>query len=1107
MSTHDPGGSSSTAGNSNLPAELINSLNHALDSFSNENLDRFRAKMDAFLQNSLENVGKNNTYMPIEKYSDIVSYLKDPLRLEGKSKVKNKDFRKWVDKKKGFALINDEDMNLVDVLAVPKKGIEKSTCANDYRRVARTDELFDIVWKAHACEVGHLGAEKVTKKLNASWSNINRDYIREFCTNCPACQTRVAMNKNEERIRPIIESEWLGRCQCDVIDMRSNPDGVFEYILHHVDHFGKFRFLIPLERATREHIAEALMRHVICVIGPHKIFHSDNGQEFLGALLPELHKQFGRDTLFVRGAPRHSQSQGCVERGNRTVQDLIGKMNVSNSLFGNVDVLQMIKDKAKEHGHEGSKFPWVSLLPYIQYNLNTTVSSATGKTPYEIVFGIPPPSGTVFPGARTGVVDEDDISPELLPGLGDGWDIPADENNVSNSEESNPIPEGDPTDMPYQFPTTLGSDNSQIVTNDGSQTTISIDKTVPGARPIPAPRRTRPVPAPRQSVNKPPMSSLGSEHVQSTANGPSLNDHVQSDATTTASSDTANTDLTSTDTPGDDDLPDGVQSIADDGSHNNLIGGDITTTAFFDTSNTHLTSTDAPDDYPSGPTPGDDSLPDNVQSIANGGSHNINSTGDTTATDSTSADTPDNHNQSNLTSGVATLSDHRQSAANNNGSNRTTPSTHTTNSDSTSIGKPGNITPGSVTQREKQNTMCDRANNTSRVTHTTTDNQTTTAFNHNDPGNGHNKSNDPSNSVRNASDNRHPSVPSGSENSPVDESLTSRPVTQKEVNQAEHYLESVSGNTSNNSNPQLKLLGKKVAYKKNVSAEALAATRKQAAKMIKAQSKKSKKKVHTFNEGDHVTVKIPIKLRTTSDPKRLPCKVTTVHGITSKLYTVTSQYGTLSKRVTSSELNSFTGAVRDPPADSPRVSLEAAVKQFLSHNKFAKTKCKCHGKCVDNRCSCKQNGITCSTKCHPGEDCENVEMLGSHNDSSDGDDECHDLPSQTDSMPQSTSNPPKKGRKRKKQATGDGDEYIPPSQDSNSQSTSTRNHPPNKGRKRKKDATCDDDDEYIPPSQNSDGQTTSNNSRPKRNLSKSKKLKANDVPCLDKRFLETPSND
>jgi hypothetical protein len=49
--------------------------------------------------------------------------------------------------------------------------------------------------------------------------------------------------------------------------------------------------------------------------GPPQSLHSDNGREFVSVVITELKTLFP-DLVFIRGRPRHPQSQGCVERAN-----------------------------------------------------------------------------------------------------------------------------------------------------------------------------------------------------------------------------------------------------------------------------------------------------------------------------------------------------------------------------------------------------------------------------------------------------------------------------------------------------------------------------------------------------------------------------------------------------------------------------------------------------------------------------------------------------------------------------------------------------------------------------------------------------------------------
>ena len=116
-------------------------------------------------------------------------------------------------------------------------------------------------------------------------------------------------------------------------------------------------------------------------VGPPHIFHSDNGREFVNQLLHSLLETWSSGNVtFVNGRPCHSQSQGLVERGNRTVQEKIAAIK-----------------------NDGG---WVSWLLYC---INTQVNTTTKEMPYKLVFGQYPRS-QLIPGAEQHIVNEEEIT-------------------------------------------------------------------------------------------------------------------------------------------------------------------------------------------------------------------------------------------------------------------------------------------------------------------------------------------------------------------------------------------------------------------------------------------------------------------------------------------------------------------------------------------------------------------------------------------------------------------------------------------------------------------------------------------------------------------------
>lgn len=76
------------------------------------------------------------------------------------------------------------------------------------------------------------------------------------------------------------------------------------------------------------------------------------------------------DTKMVHGRARHSQSQGGIERLNRTCQEKLGKWMTTN--------------KSKK---------WTVGRLFVRWQINTQLHSTVGSMPYSLAFGMNPRLG------------------------------------------------------------------------------------------------------------------------------------------------------------------------------------------------------------------------------------------------------------------------------------------------------------------------------------------------------------------------------------------------------------------------------------------------------------------------------------------------------------------------------------------------------------------------------------------------------------------------------------------------------------------------------------------------------------------------------------------
>ena len=114
------------------------------------------------------------------------------------------------------------------------------------------------------------------------------------------------------------------------------------------------------------------LRQLFFIFRPPRTLHSDNGRELVASVIQEL-KELFPDMVFIRGTPRHPQSQGCIERANGVLCDALGKWMAMNS---------------SSHWFDG-------LLPVV-YDINTRLSTVTKTTPYQVMFGQEPRSNSDF---------------------------------------------------------------------------------------------------------------------------------------------------------------------------------------------------------------------------------------------------------------------------------------------------------------------------------------------------------------------------------------------------------------------------------------------------------------------------------------------------------------------------------------------------------------------------------------------------------------------------------------------------------------------------------------------------------------------------------------
>ncbi|XP_055943339.1 KRAB-A domain-containing protein 2-like [Argiope bruennichi] len=131
----------------------------------------------------------------------------------------------------------------------------------------------------------------------------------------------------------------------------------------YLDHLTKFVQLRPLKTKRAEEVAYHVLP-IFLTFGAPAILQSDNGREFSNQVISEICSML-KDVKIVHGKPRHSQTQGSVERANQDIQNMLNAwMNDNNTN------------------------KWSEDLSFVQFAKNTTYHEGIRQSLYEAMFGI-----------------------------------------------------------------------------------------------------------------------------------------------------------------------------------------------------------------------------------------------------------------------------------------------------------------------------------------------------------------------------------------------------------------------------------------------------------------------------------------------------------------------------------------------------------------------------------------------------------------------------------------------------------------------------------------------------------------------------------------------
>ena len=245
---------------------------------------------------------------------------------------------------------------------------------------------------------GHLRSAKIHSQLAKHfwWPTMRADIVR-WCRVCQVCATRQVGKPIHPFLSPIPISGSFDRVGVDVIQFPPSSKGN-KYDIVFMDYLTKWPEVFPSKNQNSLTIARLLIEQIIPRHGVPVQLLSDRGTAFLSKLMKEVYKLLGLKKVNIMAY--HLQTDGLVERFNRTLTDMLSK-------------------KVMHTGRD-----WDIQLPYVLFAYRASTQDLTGESPFFLLYGRDPvlPTREMLqsPHERTNP-NADDYTREITLRMSTAW--------------------------------------------------------------------------------------------------------------------------------------------------------------------------------------------------------------------------------------------------------------------------------------------------------------------------------------------------------------------------------------------------------------------------------------------------------------------------------------------------------------------------------------------------------------------------------------------------------------------------------------------------------------------------------------------------------------
>ena len=242
--------------------------------------------------------------------------------------------------------------------------VKEGSATSGLRLVAPTkvrDGIFDSLHMRRTG--GHLGIKKTLESVRRRfwWPGMKKDVVRwiAFCEKCQKRKPRAGGRRVPLHQEPV--GVPLERVAFDILSFPVDTERGNCCVLVISDYFTKWTEAFALRDHKAITVAEVLVTEFFLRYGVPRFLHSDQAPEFMSEVMRELCTLL--EIQRTRSCPYRPQSDGLVERFNRTLIDMLAKLCSDN------------------------RDDWDDHLPYVMAAYRSSVNESSGCSPNLLMFG------------------------------------------------------------------------------------------------------------------------------------------------------------------------------------------------------------------------------------------------------------------------------------------------------------------------------------------------------------------------------------------------------------------------------------------------------------------------------------------------------------------------------------------------------------------------------------------------------------------------------------------------------------------------------------------------------------------------------------------------